>query len=192
MVRRGFVLEGITLAWNVVGVVVLAVSALASRSVALAGFALDSFVEIAASTVVIWELSGGGDERRRAALRLIGTAFVLLAVYLAAQSSFALIAGHRPHQGWPGIVWTAMTAVVMFALAAGKVRTGRGLGDPVLISEGRVTFVDGLLALAVLIGVTLDAVAGWWWADPLAGYVIAVYGAREAREALSQPGARDP
>jgi divalent metal cation (Fe/Co/Zn/Cd) transporter len=72
----------------------------------------------------------------------------------------------------------------MFALAAGKARTGRALDNPVLISEGRVTFVDGLLAGAVLAGLVLNAMLGWWWADPLAGLVIVVYGVREGSAAL--------
>jgi len=78
-------------------------------------------------------------------------------------------------------VWTAVTAVVMFALAAGKARTG-GLGNPVLCTEGRVTRIDGILAVAVLAGLVLNAAAGWWQADPAAGYVLVYYAAREVRE----------
>jgi divalent metal cation (Fe/Co/Zn/Cd) transporter len=81
-----------------------------------------------------------------------------------------------------GIVWTAVTAAAMFALAAGKARTGRALDNPVLLTEGRVTAVDGILAVAVLLGLTLNAAAGWWWADPAAGYVLVFYAAREVRE----------
>jgi hypothetical protein len=79
LLRRGFVLEYATLAWNVIGIVVLAVAA---RSVALAGFGLDSLIENGASTVVIWELSGTGEQRQRRGLRLIGYAFAALAAYL--------------------------------------------------------------------------------------------------------------
>ena len=185
LLRRGFALEYATLAWNVAGVVVLALAALAARSVALAGFGLDSLIEIGASTVVIWELPGTGEDRQRRALRLIGGAFVLLAVYLAAQSTMVLAAGYHPHHSVPGIVWTAVTAAVMFALAAGKARTGAALDNPVLKTEGRVTLIDGLLAAALLAGLTLNAVLGWWWADPAAGYVIVYYAVREAREIFS-------
>jgi len=169
-----------------VGIVVLTIAVLATRSVALGGFGLDSPIEIGASTVVIWELSGTGEQRQQRALRLIGIAFVLLAVYLLVQSTVALATEHRPGHGVLGIIWTAVTAAVMFALAAGKARTGRALGNPVLTTEGRVTFVDGLLATAVLLGVTLDTTLGWWWADPLAGYVIVYYAAREARACLTE------
>lgn len=182
LLRRGFALEYATLAWNVAGIVVLAIAAISARSVALAGFALDSLIEIGASAVVIWELSGSGAERQRRGLRLIGSAFAALAVYLLVQSTVVLAAGYHPRHSVPGIVWTAVTAVVMFTLAAGKARTGRALGNPVLRTEGRVTMIDGILAAAVLLGLVLNTALGWWWADPAAGYVLVFYAAREVRE----------
>ena len=182
LLRRGRVLEGITLGWNAAGIVVLAVAAVAARSVALAGFGLDSLIEIGASTVVLWELSGSGEDRQRRALRLIGGAFVALAAYLAIQSVLVLVTGYRPGHSVLGVSWTAVTALAMFALAAGKARTGKALGNPVLVTEGRVTLVDGILAIAVLAGLVLNAAAGWWWADPLAALVIVFYALREARE----------
>jgi divalent metal cation (Fe/Co/Zn/Cd) transporter len=75
-----------------------------------------------------------------------------------------------------------MTAAAMFALAAGKARTGRMLANPVLRAEGRVTMIDGILAAAVLLGLALNAGLGWWWADPAAGYVLVYYAAREVRQ----------
>jgi hypothetical protein len=182
LLRRGFALEYATLAWNVAGIVVLAIAAIAARSVSLTGFALDSLIEIGASAVVIWELSGTGGERQRRGLRLIGYAFAALAAYLLVQSTAVLATGYHPHHSVPGIIWTAVTAAAMFALAAGKARTGRALGNPVLRAEGRVTMIDGILATAVLLGLTLHAALGWWWADPAAGYVLVFYAAREVRE----------
>ena len=182
LLRRGFALEFVTLAWNVAGIVVLAIAAVAARSVALAGFGLDSLIEIGASTVVIWELSGTSAERQRRGLRLIGYAFAALAAYLLAQSTVVLATGYHPRHSVLGMVWTAVTAVVMFALASGKAATGRALDNPVLRTEGRVTMVDGILAVAVLAGLVLNAGLGWWWADPAAGYVLVCYAAREVRE----------
>jgi divalent metal cation (Fe/Co/Zn/Cd) transporter len=185
LLRRGLALEYVTLAWNVTGIAVLAAAAVAARSVALAGFGLDSLIEIGASTVVIWELTGTGAERQRRGLRLIGYAFAALAVYLLVQSTVVLAAGYHPRHSVPGIIWTAVTAAVMFALAWGKARTGQALGNPVLRTEGRVTMIDGILALAVLAGLVLNAGAGWWWADPAAGYVLVYYATREVREIFS-------
>ena len=185
LLRRGFALEYATLGWNVVGIVILAIAAIGARSVALAGFGLDSLIEIGASTVVIWELSGTGEDRQRRALRLIGAGFAALALYLLVQSTLVLATGFHPRHSTLGIAWTAVTAAVMFALAYGKTRTGAALANPVLATEGRVTLIDGLLATAVLLGLILNAAAGWWWADPLAGYVLVYYAAREVREIFS-------
>ena len=188
LLRRGFVLEYVTLGWNVAGIIILAIAAVSARSVALAGFGLDSLIEIGASTVVVWELSGAGQERQRRGLRLIGYAFTALALYLLVQSTLVLATGYRPGHSLLGIIWTAVTAVAMFALAAGKASTGRALGNPVLRTEGRVTMIDGILAVAVLLGLVLNAALGWWWADPAAGYVLVYYAAREVREIFFPAG----
>jgi divalent metal cation (Fe/Co/Zn/Cd) transporter len=189
LLRRGFALEYVTLAWNVAGIVILAIAAISARSVALAGFGMDSLIEIGASTVVIWELSGTGEERQRRGLRLIGYAFAALAAYLLVQSTVVLATGYHPRHSVLGIAWTSVTAVAMFALAYGKARTGGALGNPVLQTEGRVTLIDGILATAVLLGLTLNAALGWWWADPCAGYVLVFYAAREVREIFfGEPG----
>ena len=184
LLRRGFWLEYTTLAWNVAGVVILAVAAWSARSVALAGFGLDSLVEIAASLVVVWELRNVNVSRQRQALMLIGSAFLVLATYILIQSAVVLIAGYHPKPSALGIFWTALTLMAMLVLAFGKARTGRALNNPVLQTEGRVTLIDAYLAGSVLLGLALNAALGWWWADPLAGLVIVFYGYREGLSAL--------
>jgi divalent metal cation (Fe/Co/Zn/Cd) transporter len=181
LLRLGRGLETATLLWNVVGIVVLAIAAFAARSVALAGFGLDSLVEVGASTVVLWELAATDEKRQERALRLIGAAFIALAVYLTVQSVIVLALGYHPKHSPTGITWTAATAVAMFALASGKRFVGRALANPVLSTEARVTVIDGLLACAVLGGLALNAGFGWWWADPAAAFVLVYYAIREAR-----------
>ncbi|HEV2427738.1 MAG TPA: hypothetical protein VGS61_05930 [Acidimicrobiales bacterium] len=181
LIRAGLRLEAATLAWNVVGVIVLAFLAASAHSVALLGFGLDSLVEIGASVVVLWELRGVGAEREARALALIASAFVAISLYLAAQSTYALATEGRARHSPGGIAWTAATALVMFALAAGKSRVGRRLGRATLIHEATVTLVDGFLAASILAGLSLNATLSWWWADPAAALVIAGYGAVEAR-----------
>ena len=184
LLARGRHLELATLGWDLIGVVVLAIAAIEAHSVALAGFGLDSLIEIGASTVVLWELADVAQQRQRRAMRLIGVAFVALAGYLAVQSTVVLVLGFHPRHSPLGIVWTALTAGVMFALAAGKARTGAALENPVLRAEGRITTIDAILATTVFVGLVLNASLGWWWADPAAGYVLLYYAVREAREAL--------
>ena len=181
LLRRGRALELTTLAWNVVGVLVLAIAALSARSVALAGFGLDSVIEIGASAVVLWELADVSERRRERAVRLIGTAFIGLSLYLAVQSTVVLVAQFHPRHSTLGMVWTALTVVVMGLLARGKALTGATLANPVLVAEGRVTLLDAILAATVLIGLALNSFVGWWWADPAAGYVLVLYAVREAR-----------
>jgi hypothetical protein len=152
LLRRGRLLESATLGWNIVGVLVLAIAAITARSVALAGFGLDSMIEIGASTIVLWALADVAEVRQRRAMRLIGFAFVALALYLAIQSTVVLFLGFHPRHSPLGIVWTAMTAVVMFLLATGKATTGAALDNSVLRTEGKVTLIDGILATAVLVG----------------------------------------
>ena len=182
LLRRGLRLEYATLGWNVVGVVVVAVAAISAGSVALAGFGLDSAIEIFASVIVVRELLGESTpERERLALRRIGAAFAAVAVYVAVQAVVVLTTGSHPRPSALGIAWTAATAVAMLALGGGKAVTGRALNHAVLRTEARVTLVDAALAVSVLIGLVLNAAAGWWWADPLAGFVIVAYGIKEAR-----------
>ncbi len=175
-------LEWATLCWNVVGVAVLAFAAISSRSVALTGFGLDSLIEISASMVVLWELADVAHDRQRRAMRLIGASFVAVAIYLGVQSTVVLVLGFHPHHSRVGIAWTAATAIVMFCLATGKARVGAKLGNAVLWAEGRITLIDGILAVAVLCGLVLNALLNWWWADPVAAYVLLIFVVREARE----------
>jgi divalent metal cation (Fe/Co/Zn/Cd) transporter len=186
LLRRGLRLEYATLGWNVVGVGVLAVSAIRAGSPALAGFGLDSLIEIGASVVVVWELTGASPAREARAMRLIGAGFVALVLYLLAQIIYTFVSSGRPAGSPLGIAWTAATFAVMFVLAGGKLRTGKALDNLVLRTEARVTLIDAYLAAAVLLGLVLNATLGWWWADPAAGLVIVYYAAREAHHALVQ------
>ncbi|HTR73682.1 MAG TPA: cation transporter [Solirubrobacterales bacterium] len=187
LLRRGIRLEAMTLTWNVVGVFVVFFAAFAAGSVALASFGLDSAIEILASTVVIWHLRDTADERReKLAMSVIAWAFVGLAIYVTAQAAYTLIAGDRPHHSGLGIGWTAATFLAMLTLAAAKGRVGRALGNITLETESRVTVIDAYLAGAVLLGLLLNAVLGWWWADPLAALVVVYYALRESREAFAE------
>jgi divalent metal cation (Fe/Co/Zn/Cd) transporter len=137
LLRRGLRLEYTTLTWNVLGSAIVLIAAILAGSVALVGFGLDSLIEIFASLVVVWHLKNIAEARERRALRLIGLAFVGLAVYLSAQAVYALVTGAEPTTSPVGIAWVSATFVAMLLLAAGKARTGRALGNRVLVSEER-------------------------------------------------------
>ena len=184
LVRRGLRLEYATLAWNVVGAAVVLGAGIAARSVALIGFGFDSAIEILASSIVIWQLRDTVGDRERPALRVLGVAFLVLALYITAQVLYTLIGAHKPEHSWLGIAWTAATFAVMLALARAKAVTGRALGNRVLVTEGRVTLIDAYLAGAVLAGLLMNAIAGLWWADPAAALVIVFYALKEGIGAL--------
>ncbi len=154
------------------------------------GFGLDSLIEIFASVVVVWQLTGVNQHRERMALRLIGSAFIALVIYIAAQLIFSFVTGTHAVTSLGGIVWIAATFLTMLLLAFGKRTTGQQLKNEVLLTEGRVTLVDAYLAGAVLVGLLLNALFGWWWADPLASLVIVYYGIREAIHALRESAAQ--
>ncbi len=183
LLRRGIWLEYATLGWNVVGTVIILIAAVRTSSAALTGFGLDSAIEIFASVVVVWQLKGLEQGRESLALKLIGTAFIILAIYVLVQSVWTLLANAHPAPSPLGTVWLVLTCAVMLLLAWGKLVTGRQLGNLVLTTEARVTLIDAALAGAVLIGVGLNALLGWWWADPIAGLVIVYYGLTEGRTA---------
>jgi divalent metal cation (Fe/Co/Zn/Cd) transporter len=189
LLRRGLWLEYATLGWNLVGTAVVLISAIRTTSAALAGFGLDSAIEIFASVVVVWQLKGLDQGRETLALKLIGTAFIALASYVLLQSVWTLLADTHPTTSLPGIVWLVLTLAVMLLLAWGKLVTGRQLGNVMLITEARVTLIDGALAGAVLIGVGLNGMLGWWWADPIAGLVIVYYGLTEGYAAWKHASA---
>ena len=179
-------LEYGTIAWNIgEAALTLALGAVAS-SLALIGFGAVSVVEVFASVVVVWHLIPGHEtdhpHRTRLALRLVGIAFGVLAIALAMVAINDLTTGRRPDESPWGIAYLVVAAAVMFGLALIKRRTAEKLDSAPLRSEATMTLLDGFLASATVIGLALNAVAGWWWADPAAALVVAMAAANEARE----------
>jgi len=184
--RRALRLEYSTIAWNV-GEAVLTISLGAvAGSVALIGFGTVSVVEVFASSVVVWHIrrSASGDHPALTAiaLRLIAGAFLILGVALIFVAGNDLLSGRRADESPWGIAYLAVTAVVMFGLAFLKRRTAEALGSEPLRSEATVTFLDGVLSVSTLTGLALNATVGWWWADPVAGLLVAIAAVNEARE----------
>ncbi len=179
-------LEYATIAWNVgEAVLTIALGSIAG-SLALIGFGTVSIVEVFASGVVVWHLFPGKRTdhaaRTQRALRLISGAFVLLGVALAVAAVNDLASGRRAGESPWGIAYLAITAIVMFTLAATKRTTARALQSEPLHSEATITFLDGILSTTTLLGLALNAYLGLWWADPLAGLLVALAAVNEARE----------
>jgi divalent metal cation (Fe/Co/Zn/Cd) transporter len=149
LLQRGLWLEYATLGWNMVGTVIVPLAAVRVGSAALAGFGLDSAIEMFASVIVVWQLKGVEQGRENRALKLIGSAFIALAIYVFVQSAWTVFAQAHPAPSPLGLIWLAVTCAVMLLLAWSKLVTGRQLGNVVLTTEARVTLIDAALAGAV-------------------------------------------
>jgi len=188
--RRGLWLEYGTIAWNVGEAFLTIALGLAATSLALIGFGSVSVIEVFASGVVVWHMAPGHAQvdphRTRTALRLTAAAFGVLAVALIAFAVRDLITGRQASESISGIVYLFVTAIVMFSLARAKRLTAEQLDSAPLRSEARMTFLDGVLSTATLLGLALNAFAGWWWADPLAALLVGVAAANEARQTWNE------
>jgi divalent metal cation (Fe/Co/Zn/Cd) transporter len=191
LLRKGLALEYLTVGWNVVEGVVAVAAAAVAGSVALLGFGMDSFVESASGSVLIWRLLA---ERRAAdpeaveriehrAQRLVAISLVALAVFVTIDAIRTLVLRDRPHPSAVGIAVTAISLVVMWWLARAKRRTAIALGSRAMEADAFQTTACWWLSLIVLGGIGLNAAFGWWWADPLAALGITWFLVSEAREA---------
>jgi hypothetical protein len=193
LLRHGLLLEYLTVGWNVIeGLVAIGAGAIAG-SPALIGFGVDSAVESVSGGVLIWrlrsELRGDLDEEaletvEQRARRLVGVAFLLLAIYVAVDAGRALLTGARPDASPVGIALTAVSIVVMLWLARAKRLTGEALGSEALVADSRQTLACWYLSAAALAGLALNALLGLWWADPVAALVIVLFLVREGIEAI--------
>ncbi len=156
---------------------------LAAGSLALVAFGLDSLVEIFASAVVLWQLRGNNEARTRRAMALVGVAFLALALFLLVSSVQSFVARRHPDSSPFGIGYLALTATVMFELARRKRRVSQSLGNHPLATEARITFLDGVLASAVLCALVANTAFAAWWADPLAAIFVGAASIREAVDA---------
>lgn len=183
--RRALRLEYATIGWNVGEAVLSIALGWVAGSLALVGFGTVSVIEVFASSVVVWHIRGEDPEhpqRTRLALRLIAGAFGVLGLVLAVAAISDLSSGRRADASPWGIAYLALAATVMFSLAFAKRSLARRLESDPLGSEATVTLLDGVLSTTTLVGLALNAVAGWWWADPLAGLIVGIGAGNEARE----------
>jgi divalent metal cation (Fe/Co/Zn/Cd) transporter len=182
--RRGFWLEYASMAWMTAEAAVAITAGILASSVALTGFGLDSVIEFFAAVIVVWQLRGGlaGQQRETKAVRLIGVTFFALAFYLAAAGIRDLVAGAQPRASGPGLAIAAAALLVMPGLAMAKRRTGRALGNRTLVADSAETAFCAATSAATLLGVGLNAWAGWWQADPIAALAIAALAIKEGLE----------
>lgn len=173
-----------TIAYNLIEAVVAVTAGTIASSAALIGFGLDSTIEVLSAAAVAWQFTRRDPERReQGTLRVIAVAFFALATYVTVSSVTALILRSEPEISPIGIVLTAVSVIVMPFLSLAERRAGRELGSATAVADSRQTLICTYLSAAVLVGLLVNAAFGWWWADAVAGLIIAVFAVREGVEA---------
>jgi divalent metal cation (Fe/Co/Zn/Cd) transporter len=184
-------LAWVGIGWHLVELAVALAAGIAAGSIALIGFGADSLVEALAALVVVWLFTGrrkGSAAAERRAQQLIALSFLALAIGVGAEAVRTLVVEQHPGTSWPGIALAAVTAPSMPLLAIAKRRLGRRLGSSATVKEGAQNMLCAYLSLGLLAGLLLNALAGWWWADPLAALLIVGVALREARASWQGEG----
>jgi divalent metal cation (Fe/Co/Zn/Cd) transporter len=192
LLRRGVLLETITVGYDTLEGLVGVAAGVAAGSVALTGFGVDSLIEVTSGAILWWRLRAelGSPPLRavveRRAARFAGALLLLLGVYLLVESGRRLARGAHPHQSLLGIALTALALIVMPLLAYAKLRTAEALDSRALRADAHEAIVCAWLAFATLLGLLLNAMLGWWWADPAAALAMLPLVLREGLEALRE------
>lgn len=182
--RRIRLLVAAAISYNVVEAAVALAAGRQASSTALIGFGLDSVIEVSSAAAVAWQFSKPDHEaREKTALRVIGLSFFALAAYVSVESVRALLGFSEPRPSMVGIVLAAVSLVVMPLLSYAQRRTGRELGSRSAVADSKQTLLCTYLSAVLLVGLGLNSLFGWSWADPIAGLVIAAVAVREGREA---------
>ncbi|ERK71181.1 MULTISPECIES: cation transporter [Leifsonia] len=182
--RRIRWIVSITIGYNLIEAVVAITAGSAASSAALVGFGLDSTIEVLSAVAVAWQFTRKDPERwEKGTLRVIAVAFFTLAAYVTVSSLLALVGAVNVKHSPFGIILTAVSVVIMPFLSLAERRAGKEIGSATAVADSKQTLICTYLSAAVLIGLVLNSAFGWWWADPIAGLVIAVFALREGLEA---------
>ena len=181
--RRGRQLEYITIGWNSLEGIIAVGAGLVAGSIALVGFGFDSVIEVSSGAIILWRLASG-EHREQLALRLVGISFIALAAYVAFDAGKSLIYRELPESSYVGIAIAALSLVVMPLLARAKRQVAAQLNSRAMHADSRQTDLCTYLSAILLGGLILNALAGWWWADPVAALIMVPIIAKEGVEAL--------
>ena len=194
LARRARRLSWISLAWATAEGVIGLAAGIAAGSIALVGFGADSLIEALAGLVVLWLFTGqriGSHAAERRAQQLIAATFFVLAAYVGIEAVRTLAGGDHPRTSWVGIGLAAFTAPTMPLLARTKRQIGAKLSSAATVKEASQTQLCAYLSIALLLGLGANAIADWWWADPLTALAIAGVAAREGRQSWRGEGCGD-
>lgn len=184
LTRRVRLLVAATITYNVIEAVVAISAGTVASSTALIGFGLDSIIEVASAAAVAWQFAGPDPQaRERVALRVIAVSFFALAGYVTVEAVRALLGGAEAAHSPVGLSLAGLSVIVMPVLSAAQRRAGRELGSRSAVADSKQTLLCTYLSGVLLVGLALNGLFGWSWADPVAALVIAVVAVREGRDA---------
>lgn len=184
LMRRIRFLVAATIAYNAVEAAIALTEGTRVSSTALIGFGLDSLIEVSSAAAIAWQFAAKDPEtREKATLRMVAFSFFALAIYVAVDSVLALAGSQEPRHSPIGIGLATVSLVVMPVLSLAQRRAGRELGSLSAVADSKQTLLCTYLSAVLLAGLLLNALADWWWADPIAALVIAGVAAREGLEA---------
>lgn len=189
LIRRGKLLEWATIGYNSLEGILAVAFGLLAGSVALVGFGVDSMIEVISGVTLLWRLHADADEERRErveqrALRIVGWSFMILAAYVTWDAVMSLVRREPPDESIAGIVIAALSLVIMPLLVRAKRRVAAAIGSKALDADATQTQLCTYLSAILLGGLLLNALAGWWWADPVAALVMVPIIAREGVEGI--------
>jgi divalent metal cation (Fe/Co/Zn/Cd) transporter len=184
--QEGRRLEYFTLGWNLIEAMVAVASGIAAGSIALVGFGADSLIECLSGWILLWrlQLHEADESRERIAVKLVGVSFIILAAYVGIEAAKTLVLREEPEVSVIGIALACASLIVMPLLARAKRRVAARLQSQSLVADSRQTDLCAYLSAILLGGLVLNALLGWWWADPIAGLVMVPIIAREGVESL--------
>ena len=191
--KRGLFLEYFTIGYNVIEAIISIAFGSMANSIALVGFGLDSIVESLSGLVLIWRLrqhqkiTEEEEERvEKKAMKFIAITFIVLALYVLFQSVKKLVFQEIPYPSLPGIIIAIASIVVMPTLTLQKYRIGKKINSKALIADSKETLACFFLSLALLLGLGLNYLLGFWQADPIVGMIIVVFLLREGIESWKE------
>ncbi|MEV6371412.1 cation transporter [Micromonospora musae] len=184
LARRVRLLVAATITYNVIEAVVAITAGTLASSTALIGFGLDSVIEVSSAAAVAWQFAGRDPEsREKVALRIIAFSFFALAAYVTVESVRALVGGAEAEHSSIGLVLAALSLAIMPVLSYAQRRAGRELGSRSAVADSKQTLLCTYLSAVLLVGLGVNSLFGWSWADPIAALVIAAVAVKEGREA---------
>ena len=184
LTRRVRLLVAATITYNLIEAAVAITAGALASSTALIAFGLDSVIEVSSAAAVAWQFSASDPEsRERTALRVIALSFFALAAYITFESVRALTTGSEAEHSTPGLILAALSLVVMPFLSSAQRRAGRALGSRSAVADSKQTLLCTYLSAVLLVGLAVNSLFGWSWADPAAALVIALVALKEGRDA---------